>query len=157
APVVRGRHITDLHYAFLVERGAAAAGEGGGPLRRAFLAASLAMLPPAEQRLVEFLLLLPLAALVVCLFSNVLGLACFVSFAPALLGLAFRDLHSMPGLLVFVAVVLAGWLLRRALDRYHLLQVPRSAVLLSLVVLLLAGAVVAANLAGVAATKYVSL
>jgi hypothetical protein len=49
--------------------------------------------------------------------------------------------------------------MRRVLDRYHLLQVPRTAFLLSLVVLLLILVVVAANFQDppVAATQYISL
>jgi hypothetical protein len=157
--VVRGRHVSDVEYAFLVEHVApedAMAGEHS-PLRRALLAASFFMLPPTEQRLVEFLLLLPIAALIVCLFRNVIGLDSFGTFAPALVGLAFRDLHSLPGILVFVSILLVGWLLRRALDWYHLLQVPRVAFMLSLVVILLITAIVAANLGDLPATKYISL
>ena len=97
------------------------------------------MLSPTDQRLVEFLLLLPVAALIVCVFRNVIGLTSFGTFAPALLGLAFRELHSLPGILVFVCIVLIGWLMRRVLNHYHLLQVPRIAFMLSLVVVVLIG------------------
>jgi hypothetical protein len=93
----------------------------------------------------------------VCLFRNVIGLASFGTFAPALLGLAFREFHSMPGLLVFVCIVLVGWLMRRVLNHYHLLQVPRTAFLLSLVVVVLVGLVVFANFQSLSATKYVSI
>ena len=159
-PLVRGRHVSDLEYAYLVERVAPEelldARDRSG-VRRALMAVSLFMLPPTEQRLVEFLLLLPVAALIVCVFRNVIGLTSFGTFAPALVGLAFRDLHSLPGMLVFVAILLVGWLLRRGLDYYHLLQVPRVAFMLSLVVVLLIGAIVAANLGEMPATKYVPL
>ena len=107
--------------------------------------------------MVEFLLLLPVAALIVCVYRNLIGLGSFGTFAPALVGLAFRDLGGLPGILVFVCIVLIGWLMRRALDRYNLLQVPRMAFLLSLVVVLLIGAIVAANFRDLPATKYVSL
>ena len=40
-----------------------------------------------------------------------------------------RHLSSLPGILVFVSIVLIGWVMRRVLDHYHLLQVPRKAVL----------------------------
>src|SRR5207248_2466078 len=121
-PAVVGHHVRDLNYAFLVEKaGPEAGGAEGGPLRRAFLAVSLFALSPNDQELVRFLLLLPVAALVVCVFRNVIGLASFGTFAPALLGLAFREFHSMPGLLVFVGIVLVGWLMRRVLNHYHLL------------------------------------
>jgi hypothetical protein len=119
---------------------------------------SLFNLRPPEQQLVRFLLLLPLAALIVCVYRTVIGVPTFGTFAPALLGLAFLDLRALPwGLGIFVATVLAGWLLRRLLGRFHLLQIPRVAALLTLIVLLLIGAVLAASHAGVAATRYISL
>ena len=51
-------------------------------------------LPAAERQLVEFLLLLPVAALVCCVVRNVIGLHTYGTFAPALLGLAFREVES---------------------------------------------------------------
>lgn len=159
-PLVRGRNIRGLDCAFLIDRLAPDGTEGAaeGPwLRRTMSALSLHSLPPPEQRLVEFLLLLPLAALIVCIFRNVIGINSFGTFAPALVGLAFRNLAGLPGILVFVAIVLLGWGMRRVLDRYHLLQVPRCAFLLSLVVLVLITAIVAANYQNLPATKYISL
>jgi hypothetical protein len=157
-PLIRGRHVRDLRHALLVERVPVAEVEGDGPwLRGLFRRASLSTLPPAEQHLCEFLLLLPVAALIVCLTRNVIGLVTFGTFAPALLGLAFRDLASLPGILVFVALVLAGWLMRRWLDRFHLLQVPRVAVLLTLVVAILVGLVMAAGQYDWPVMRYVSL
>jgi hypothetical protein len=163
SPVVRGRSVRDLTHAFLVERPAMSEEQAAGavaersPLRRLLTRVSLYALPPAEQRLVEFLLLLPLAALIVCVYRNVIGLGSFGTFAPALVGLAFRDLGGLPGILLFVTIVLIGWLMRRVLDSYHLLQVPRSAFLLSLVVIVLITAIVAANCQDLPATKYISL
>ncbi len=58
---------------------------------------------------------------------------------------------------MFVAILLIGWCMRRLLDRYHLLQVPRTAFMLSLVVALLVGLILAANYRDIAATRYVSL
>jgi hypothetical protein len=156
--LARGRNVKDLDYAVLVEKTLpddAAGGVQPSPMRRVFRAVSLFTLPPGQQRYVAFLLLLPIAALIVCVFRNVVGLHSFGTFAPALVGLAFRELHSMPGLLVFVSILLVGWLLRRVLDRYHLLQVPRVAVMLSLVVTLLVATMVAANLEDLPATEYI--
>jgi hypothetical protein len=157
--VVRGRNVKDLDYAFLVERGAASdlPADGASPLRKAFTAVSLFALPPGERRLVEVLLLLPVAALIICVFRNVIGLSSFGTFAPALVGLAFRELRSLPGILVFVSVLMVGWLMRRALDYYHLLQVPRVALMLTLIMLVLIGVVVGANHFGAALTTYISL
>lgn len=160
APVVRGRHVRDLGHAFLVEHAApeeAGVADEGPALKRILSRLSLYALPPAERHLVEFLLLLPIAALIVCIFRNVIGLMSFGTFAPALLGLAFRDVASLPGILVFVSIVLVGWLMRRVLDHYHLLQVPRMAFLLSLVVIVLIGMVLLANYRELPVTRYFSL
>jgi hypothetical protein len=155
---VRGRNVSDLNYAFLVEKTLPDEAAGMAPpsrLQRVFRAVSLFMLPPNQQRYVEFLLLLPVAALIVCVFRNLVGLHSFGTFAPALVGLAFRDLHSLPGLLVFVSILLVGWLVRRVLDHYHLLQVPRVAVMLSIVVILLMATLVAANIENLPAAEFI--
>lgn len=167
-PIVRGRHVKDLDYAFLIEHTAyedilendAQPGEPpaeSSGLRRIVRQLSLDALPGPERRLAEFLLLLPIAALIVCIYRNVIGLRSFGTFAPALVGLAFRDLNSFPGVVVFISVVLLGWSMRRLLDRYHLLQVPRSAVMLSLVVIVLVIGVVVANHKDLEATRYIPL
>lgn len=159
-PLVRGKNVRDIESAFLVERvHDLEAEQQASPsfARKCFRAVSLYMLPPAEQRLVEFLLLLPVAALIICLFRNVIGLNSFGTFAPALLGLAFRDMPAISGFFVFGSILLLGWLLRRVLDRYHLLQVPRVALMLTLVVLMLIVGVVAANHLEMPATRYISL
>jgi hypothetical protein len=157
-PVARGRNVRDLSCAFLIEKtlpGEADGAETASPARRLFRALSLFMLPPHQQRYVEFLLLMPVAALLVCIFRNLIGLNSFGMFAPALVGLAFRDLHSIPGLLVFASILLVGWLIRRVLEYYHLLQVPRVAVMLSLVVMLLIATLVAANLENIPAAEFI--
>jgi hypothetical protein len=157
-PVVSGRRVAGLKYAFLVERlkheGAAA---DEGVWRRAFKGLSLYVLPAADRRLVEVLLLMPLAALIVCFFRNVIGLHSFGTFAPALIGLAFHDMTSLPGVFVFVSILLVGWVLRRVLDHYHLLQVPRVAIMLTLIMSVLIVLIVASNAYGAATTRYISL
>jgi hypothetical protein len=155
--LVRGHNVKDLDCAFLVDRVAAPDAAGASPWRRLFTTLSLVLLPPAERRLVELLLLLPVAALVICVFRNLIGLSSFGMFAPALIGLAFHDLHSLPGIFVFVTILLIGWLLRRGLDHYHLLQVPRVAVMLTLIMIVLIGCVVASNRFGAPVTRYISL
>jgi hypothetical protein len=115
-------------------------------------------LPPGEQQLVKFLLLLPLAALIVSIFRTMIGIPTFGTFAPALMGMAFLDLKVLPlGLALFLLVVLSGWGLRHLLDRYHLLLVPRLSALLTLIVILLIVAIVAANSLELAATDFVAL
>jgi hypothetical protein len=157
--LVRGHNVRDLDCKCLVEHRQAAdpAEDNTTWLQRTFRTLSLDAPPPGQRSLIEFLLLLPVAALVICVCRNLIGMHCFGTFAPALIGLAFREWESLPGILVFVSIILVGWGMRRLLDRYHLLQVPRSSFLLSLVVMLLLGTVIAANLADLAFTRYFSL
>ena len=159
-PIVRGHGVRDLDYAYLVEHTLPEGQpEDPSPLRRTLKQLSLDALQPPEARMVEFLLLLPIAALIVCVFRNLVGVNTFGTFAPALVGLAFRELQSLPGILVFVSIVLLGWGMRRILDHYHLLQVPRTAFMLSLVVIVLILTVVVANCQAqpIEATKYIPL
>jgi hypothetical protein len=157
--LVRGRNVRSLSCAFHVARlpaNAVPVQTTSWP-HQLFTRLSLHALPPGEQRLAEFLLLLPVAALIICLFRNVIGLASFGTFGPALVGLVFRDLGSVTGIIIFVGLILAGWRCRRLLDRFHLLQVPRTALMLSLVVAMLVGVIAAASHYQFAVSKYVSL
>jgi hypothetical protein len=157
--LVRGRNVTGLTCAFQVERlpaNAAPVQDASWP-HQLFTRLSLHALPPAEQRLAEFLLLLPVAALVICVIRNVIGIASFGTFGPALIGLVFREMGSLFGILVFTGLILVGWRARRLLDRFHLLQVPRTALMLSLVVVMLIGLIAVASHYQFTVTKYVSL
>jgi hypothetical protein len=122
-----------------------------------FQSTSLADLPEAEYRLAEFLLLLPVAALVICVFRNVVGLPSFGTFAPVLIGLAFRELASWPGIVILVGILFVGWGLRRVLEPLHLLEVPRASLLLGMVVILLLGLIVTGKSQGVPASRYIAL
>jgi transglutaminase-like putative cysteine protease len=157
-PAVTAKRVTDLKYAFLVERlGKEGAAEEKSSLRRGFESLSLYQLPTGDRRLVEVLLLMPLAALIVCVSRNIIGLGSFGTFTPALIGLAFHDLNSWPGLFVFVSILMVGWFMRRILDRYHLLQVPRVATMLTLIMSVLILLIVLSNLYGATTTRYISL
>jgi hypothetical protein len=159
--LIRGQNVRNLDWAWLAEPrplpGQEPQAETPTLLRSTFQALSFHTLPPPERKLAEFLLLLPIAALIICVFRNLIGIGSFGTFAPALVGMAFRDLQSLPGLLVFVSIVLIGWGMRRVLDRYHLLQVPRTAFLLSLVIVVLLSAILLANFQQLAVTRYFSL
>ena len=119
---------------------------------------TFASLPPAEQHLVRFLLLLPLATVVVSIFRVLIGVRTYGVFSPALLGLIFRDLRGLPwGLGIFAGTVLVGWIFRKFLDRYNLLLIPRAAVMLTLIVSFLIVIVVLAGRAEVHVTGYIAL
>ncbi len=119
---------------------------------------SLHALPPAEQRLATFLLLLPVGGLIVGVYRTVIGVPTFGTFTPALLGVAFLDWNALPfGLGIVFVTVLVGWGLRRALDHYHLLMVPRLGILLTMIVSFLLLLVVASSWFGVPASRYIAL
>ena len=98
---------------------------------------------------VGFLLMLPIACLVVCVTRNVVGIETFGTFAPALLGLAFRSTDSIAGVCLFVLVVVPGWHFRTLLSPLRLLPVPRSSLLISFIAVLLVAAMHAAVALGV--------
>ncbi len=119
---------------------------------------SLTALPPAEQHLAKFIVLLPVATVIVSLFRVVIGFRTFGVFSPALLGLIFRDLRNVAlGLGTFAATVIIGWLFRKLLDRFHLLLIPRSAVLLTAIVVFLLAVLLVGAQFGVSVSGYVSL
>ena len=94
------------------------------------------------QQVFRLILLIPLGALIVSLFRNVIGIGTFGTFMPVLIGLAFRSTKLWWGLLLFSVVVVLGLFLRRAMDRLKLLVVPRLSVIVTfLVILLVLGAI----------------
>lgn len=151
-----------LAYVFQIEslgRSLESTGESPpSPFRTFFQKISLFQLAPQEQSLVRFLLLLPPAALIVSFFRIVVGLPTFGTYGPALLGLAFLDWSTLPwGIAAFVSIVLVGWGLRRVLDSYRLLMVPRTSALLTLIVIFLILVTVITSQFGIPLTRYLSL
>jgi hypothetical protein len=127
-------------------------------LRNLWRLVSLTSLRPGEQQLARFLVLLPLAALIVCIYRTLIGVPTFGTFSPALLGLAFLNLRALPwGMSIFFMLVMLGWGMRHWLERFHLLQVPRTSALLTLIISMLLVMVVVASHLGLASTQYVAL
>ncbi len=119
---------------------------------------SLTNLRPEEQVWVKFLLMLPIGALTVSVFRTVIGITTYGTFGPVLLALVCREPSDFPWALgVFVAIMLTGWLVRRLLDRYHLLMVPRISALLTVIVILLVAALMLLGPSAGAAHGYVAL
>ncbi|MGZ3612622.1 MAG: 7TM domain-containing protein [Thermodesulfobacteriota bacterium] len=96
---------------------------------------SLFRLPPEFQRTFRILILVPIGALMICLFRNIIGLPTFGVFLPVLMALAFRNTGLAYGLGIFWGVVLFGYVVRRQIDKLRLLLVPRLSVILTLVIL----------------------
>ncbi len=100
---------------------------------------SLASLPADTQELVKLLLLLPVGALVVAGFRNLIGVSTFGIFMPILLALAFRETHLAWGFFYLAMLVGVGVVVRGALNRLKLLMIPRLATVLTLIVSLMIG------------------
>jgi len=94
----------------------------------------LTRLPRPMQDVLAVILLIPLGALVTCLFRNVIGLETSGRFAPVLLALSFVFSDWRMGLAVFVAVLVVGLSTRSVMERLQLLMMPRLSLILTLVV-----------------------
>lgn len=106
---------------------------------------SPASLPADQQPVVRLLLLLPVGLLVVGAVRQFVGLTTFGTFAPALLGIAFAEMSGPAGFFVFGFILALGWLARDLVEPLQLLRVPRSGVLLTVVVIGVVGLVLAGN------------
>ncbi len=106
---------------------------------------SLYRLPVGTQSALRALLLLPVGALVVALFRNVVGVPTFGTFMPVLIALALRNTSLLPGLGMVAGVIVIGIVGRLGLERLRLLLVPRLGVLLCVVVLVVTSIALAAR------------
>jgi hypothetical protein len=102
-------------------------------------ALSLFSLPIETQAVYRVLLLIPVGALILVLLRNLVGIKTFGTFMPVLIALAFRETQLLWGIVLFSLVVGLGLAVRFYLDRLRLLLVARLAVVLTVVVLLMAG------------------
>jgi len=105
------------------------------PANRVLRALSLYRLPVDTQAALRLLLALPLGALVVAIFRNLIGVPTFGTFMPVLIAFALRNVPIYVGLAMVVGVISVGVFGRLVLERLRLLLVPRLAILLCLVVL----------------------
>lgn len=87
--------------------------------------------------LLRILLMIPLGAVVIIIFRNVIGVHTFGTFLPVLIATAYRDTGLLWGHLVFVVVIGVGVLVRLLLDRYRLLHSPKLTIILVSVIVTL--------------------
>ena len=96
---------------------------------------SLYQLPLSTQSVLRRLLLLPVGALCVAIFRNLIGLPTFGTFMPVLIAFSLRALPLGSGLALVGLVLSVGVLGRFLLEGLRLLLVPRLSLLLCLVIL----------------------
>jgi len=90
-----------------------------------------------SQNLLKIILMIPLGALVVVIFRNVIGLETFGTFLPALIATAARETGLWWGLAGFFFIILVSALVRKFLDYLQLLHSPKMAVMLTVVVIMM--------------------
>jgi len=88
-----------------------------------------------SQNLLKIILMIPLGALVVVIFRNVIGLETFGTFLPALIATAARETGLWWGLFGFLMIILISALVRKFLDYMQLLHSPKMAIMLTVVVI----------------------
>jgi len=96
---------------------------------------SLQTLPLEQQFVVQILLLLPLGALLVSFFRQMIGFQTFGTFMPVLIALAFRETGLLYGIGFFFGIIIVGLIARAYITKLHLLMVPRLSSVLSVIVL----------------------
>lgn len=104
---------------------------------RIWFQASLLSLPVGVQNVYRILLMIPIGAFVVVVLRTFVGVATFGTFMPVLIALAFRETDLSIGIFLFVLILSIGLALRFAMERLHLLLVPRLTAVLILVVLVM--------------------
>ncbi|MFH0811353.1 MAG: UUP1 family membrane protein, partial [Pseudomonadota bacterium] len=108
---------------------------------------SLFLLPLETQQVFRVILMMPLGALIVSLYRNIIGINTFGTFMPVLIALAFRNTRLAWGLVLFSMVIILGLISRWYMDRLKLLLVPRLSVIVTVIIIMLAvGSVVGAHL-----------
>lgn len=85
--------------------------------------------------LIMVILMVPIAASVVCISRNLIGLVPFGTFMPALIAVSFLDTGFFLGSILFGSVVISSSLVNFGLIRLRLLHIPRLVIILTIVVI----------------------
>lgn len=104
-----------------------------------FFKFSLLNLPIQNQIIYRVILLIPLGALLVVIFRNIIGIKTFGTFMPVLIALSFRETQLLWGLILFSLVIAIGLAIRFYLENLKLLVVPRLSAILIAVIIIIAG------------------
>jgi hypothetical protein len=86
------------------------------------------------------LLMLPVIATLIAFFRQVVGIKAFGIYTPLLITFAFLATNGVKyGVAIFLAVIIIGMLMRFALKPFRLLYLPRVAIMLTVVAVLMLG------------------
>ena len=94
-------------------------------------------LPILEQNTLKWLMIFPLAILIVVIMRNVIGVATMGTFTPMLIAMALVKTGLVPGVVCFSVMIFLGLLMRAMVARLNLLLVPRISFVVIFVILLI--------------------
>ncbi|MDG1957109.1 MAG: inactive transglutaminase family protein [Candidatus Binatia bacterium] len=100
---------------------------------------SLFGLPLRTQDLYRVLMMIPVGVFLIVFLRSFVGIETFGTFMPALIALSFRETQLFAGIVLFSLLLAIGMIVRAYLEQLHLLLVPRLAVVVTVVVLIMAG------------------
>jgi len=109
---------------------------GGGMLERVF---GFSDLPLTTQLVYKVLVTIPVGITILVFLRVFVGFKTLGTFMPVLIGIAFRETALINGVVLFSLLIALGLALRFYLERLHLLLVPRLAVVLIFIVIVMAG------------------
>ncbi len=98
---------------------------------------SIYTLPLLEQNTLKWLMIFPLAILVVVLLRNVIGVSTMGTFTPMLLSMSLVKTGFLPGLVCFSIMIIMGLLMRALVAKLNLLLVPRISFVVIFVILMI--------------------
>lgn len=108
---------------------------------------SIYNLPVDEQNTIKWLMIFPLAILIIAFVRNVIGLQTMGTFTPMLLAMALVKTGLVPGLICFAIIIAIGLAIRALFSKLNLLLVPRiSAVVICVILIIQAMTVYGYNL-----------
>jgi len=113
---------------------------GAGALGRFF---GFNELPLTTQLVYKVLVTIPVGITILVFLRQFIGFKTLGTFMPVLIGIAFRETALVNGLALFTLLVALGLALRFYLERLQLLLVPRLAVVVIFIVMVMAGVTIA--------------
>ena len=91
-----------------------------------------------------YILMFPLIATFVALIRQVIGIKTFGVFLPSILTISFLATGLLPGIIIFIVILISGTVLRFLLQEFRLLYLPRVALLISIISLIAVGLIIIA-------------
>jgi hypothetical protein len=110
-----------------------------------------------SPEMLKIILLIPIAALIIGVFRNVIGLSTFGIFLPMLLAIAFLKTGFIWGVLAYLIIIGIVSIIHFPLERLGLLSIPKMSIILTLIVAVFLFIAVLSNVLDLEVLTYVTL